>query len=180
MWRLSTAFYFVLEETMAPCVCKRVKSLIPDEMFGSPLLRCIPEGRWQNLQWKLRQQSAICCNSLGLFRDYGLNYIFLGIKLFQDRTLKLSASVRKRISWHLTKLIQLIQTIFISNFSIRCLIEFQQMAFAVPIFSEGFGSWLYFYCLFCLFFSAFFFFCYTVVSLSWNSLMLNFSVKLQI
>ena len=26
--------------------------------------------------------NAICCNSLGLFRDYGLNHIFLGIKLF--------------------------------------------------------------------------------------------------
>ena len=29
-----------------------------------------------NLQWKLRQQSTICWNSLGLFRDYGLNYIY--------------------------------------------------------------------------------------------------------
>ena len=30
----------------------------------------------QNLPGKLGQQSAICWNSLGLFRDYGLNYIF--------------------------------------------------------------------------------------------------------
>ena len=31
---------------------------------------------WQNLPGKLGQQSDICWNSLGLFRDYGLNYIF--------------------------------------------------------------------------------------------------------
>ena len=30
----------------------------------------------QNLPGKLGQQSAICWNSLGLFRDYGLNQIF--------------------------------------------------------------------------------------------------------
>ena len=31
---------------------------------------------------KIRTANAICLNSLGLFRDYSLNYIFLGIKLF--------------------------------------------------------------------------------------------------
>ena len=31
---------------------------------------------------KIRTASAICWNYLGLFRDYGLEYIFLGIKLF--------------------------------------------------------------------------------------------------
>ena len=31
---------------------------------------------------KIRTANAICWNSLGLFRDYGLNHIFLGIKLF--------------------------------------------------------------------------------------------------
>jgi hypothetical protein len=36
----------------------------------------------QNLYWKLRQQSAICWNSLGLFRDYSLNCIFSGVELF--------------------------------------------------------------------------------------------------
>ena len=30
----------------------------------------------QNLHGKLEQQSAICWNSLGLFRDYSLNDIF--------------------------------------------------------------------------------------------------------
>ena len=30
----------------------------------------------QNLPGKLEQQSAICWNSLGLFRDYSLNDIF--------------------------------------------------------------------------------------------------------
>ena len=31
---------------------------------------------------KIGTANAICWNSLGLFRDYGLNHIFLGIKLF--------------------------------------------------------------------------------------------------
>ena len=31
---------------------------------------------------KIGTANAICWNSLGLFRDHGLNYIFLGIKLF--------------------------------------------------------------------------------------------------
>ena len=57
----------------------------------------------QNLPGKLGQQSAICWKSLGLFRDYGLIF-------FQDRKLKLSACVWKRISWNLTKF-QLIQLI---------------------------------------------------------------------
>ena len=34
----------------------------------------------QNLPGKLGQQSTICWNSLGLSRDYGLNYIFFGNK----------------------------------------------------------------------------------------------------
>ena len=42
---------------------------------------------------KIRTASAICWNYLGLFRDYGLDHIFLGIFFFQDRKLKLSASV---------------------------------------------------------------------------------------
>ena len=36
----------------------------------------------QNLHWKLGQQSTICWNSLGLFRDYDLDHIFVGITLF--------------------------------------------------------------------------------------------------
>ena len=50
----------------------------------------------------------------------GLAHIF-----FQDRKLKFSASVWKRISWNLTKfeLNQLIWTISISIFSIGCLIK---------------------------------------------------------
>ena len=55
--------------------------------FGG--LMCLTFGMWmrqtregQNLPGKLEQQSAIWWNSLGLSRDYGLKYIFLGIKLF--------------------------------------------------------------------------------------------------
>ena len=88
----------------------------------------IPKDLLQNLTGKLGQQSAICWNSIGLFRDYGLNSIIFRNKtffVFQDRMLKLSASVWKRISWNLTKfqLIQVIQTIVITIFSISCLIE---------------------------------------------------------
>ena len=36
----------------------------------------------QNLHWKLGQQSAICWNSLCLFRDYGLYRIFFRNKTF--------------------------------------------------------------------------------------------------
>ena len=36
----------------------------------------------QNLYWKLGQQSAICWNSLGLFRDYGLSHVFFRNKTF--------------------------------------------------------------------------------------------------
>ena len=39
-------------------------------------------GEYQNLLGKLGQQSAICWNSLGLFRDYGLNYNFFRNKTF--------------------------------------------------------------------------------------------------
>ena len=39
-------------------------------------------GLSQNLYWKSGQQSAIFWNSLGLFRDYGLNHIFFRNKTF--------------------------------------------------------------------------------------------------
>ena len=72
---------------------------------------------------KIGTENVICWNSLDLFRDYGLNYIFFRNKTFcfQYRKLKLSASVWKRISWNLTKF-ELIQLIH-KNFSIGCLIE---------------------------------------------------------
>ena len=52
---------------------------------------------------KIRTASAIFWNYLGIFRDYGLKYIFFRNKtffVFQDRKLKLSVSVWKRISTH--------------------------------------------------------------------------------
>ena len=78
----------------------------------------------QNLPGKLGQQSSICWNSLGLFRDYGLNYILFRNNfffVFQDRKLKLSEFIWKSISWNLIKY-QLIQAIFIFIFCSRCLI----------------------------------------------------------
>ena len=48
----------------------------------------------QNLPGKLGQQSVICWNFLGLFREYGLNYIFYRI-FFHDRKLKLSATEKE-------------------------------------------------------------------------------------
>ena len=54
---------------------------------------------------KIGTANAICWNSLGLIRDYGLKHIFLGIKLKKFQ------------------LIQFMQTIFISIFSICCVTE---------------------------------------------------------
>ena len=80
-----------------------------------------------NLHFKIRTEGTSFWTYLGIFRDYSLKVFFLGIKLFcfQDRKLKFLASVWKRSSWNLMKfeLIELIQTIFISIFSICCLIE---------------------------------------------------------
>ena len=68
---------------------------------------CIVEG-WlmRGAGKKIGTANKICWNPLDLLRDYGLNYIFFRNKtfVFQDRKLKLSASVWKRISWNLTKL----------------------------------------------------------------------------
>ena len=62
-------------------------------------------GTYQNFPGKLRQQSAIYWNSPGLFRDYGLNYIFFRNKtLFvrQNKKLKFLASDWRKNSWNLT------------------------------------------------------------------------------
>ena len=47
---------------------------------------------------KIWTANSICWNSLGLFRDYGLNYIFLKNKIFvfQDRKMKYTASFKKK------------------------------------------------------------------------------------
>jgi hypothetical protein len=37
---------------------------------------------YQNRHWKLGHRSAVCWNYLGLFRDYGLDHIFLRNKTF--------------------------------------------------------------------------------------------------
>ena len=93
----------------------------------------------QNLPGKLGQPSAICWNSLGLFRDYGLNYIFFRNKTFLFFKIE---------SWNLKtfQLIQLGQTIFISIFSIRCLIELKfcevsRNSFQTDSKSFSFLSW---------------------------------------
>ena len=68
------------------------KSILRRYSRGNPL-RAQKEKRFldwwnswpkQNLHWKLGQQSAnaIWWNSLGLFRDFGLNYIFFRNKTF--------------------------------------------------------------------------------------------------
>ena len=59
------------------------------------LIVCI---HFQNLSWKLGQQTAICWNSIGLFKDYGLNHICSWNKTFfvsQYKKLKLSALFRQ-------------------------------------------------------------------------------------
>ena len=79
---------------------------------------------------KIKTANAICWNCLGLFRDYHLNYNFLGIKLFcfQDRQLKLLASVWKMILWNLTKF-QLNQTSDTKHGNEICLNELNELKF---------------------------------------------------
>ena len=85
----------------------------------------------QNLPGKLGQQSAIYWNSLGLCRDYGLNYIFFRNKTFlfnKIKKLKFLASVWKRISWNLTKF-QLNQTTDRKNENNNCLNQLNELKF---------------------------------------------------
>ena len=96
---------------------------------------------WQNLHWKLGQLAP----SFGCFLVYKRlrlkKYFCLGIKLFfvfQDRKLKLSESVWKRISINLSEfeVIQLIQAIVIFNLSIGCLIELKLCELSLNSFSN--------------------------------------------
>ena len=52
-----------------------------DKKMAGPQTRVL--GQHQKLHLKLRQQSAICWNSLALFRENGQNYIFFRNKTFQ-------------------------------------------------------------------------------------------------
>ena len=89
----------------------------------------------QNLPGKLGQQSSICWNSLGLFRDYGLNYIFLGIKLIcfvRQKAETFSICLKKNfVKPHKVPTHS-------NNF------YFHFLVFAVPIFSDGFAHLLKF------------------------------------
>ena len=89
----------------------------------------------QNLPGKLGQQSSICWNSLGLFRDYGLNYI-----LFRDKTYLFF----KMENWNFQHLFEkeFRETSQFSTHSNNFYFHF--LAFAVPIFSEGFAHLLKF------------------------------------
>ena len=100
---------------------------------------------------KIRTASAIFWNYLDIFRDYGLKNIFFRNKtffVFQDRKLKLSASVWKRILWNLTKfqLIQLIQQLLFPFFlsvvwlSWNCM-RFHQFFFLTDAENFSFLSW---------------------------------------
>ena len=117
--------------------------------------------RWkQNLPGKLGQQSAICLNSLGLFRDYGLNYIFVFnsfssfrqflfpffqnvvwlseilwgfTKFFFKQMLKISAFYLEKQNSFIPKKYNLGRSLYIGQESSN------RWCFAVPNFSEGFG-----------------------------------------
>ena len=81
----------------------------------TPIFRLHPPS--QKLYWKLGQQSAICWNSLGPFKDYGLNHIYLEIffLFFKIESWNFQHLFEKefRESSQKFQLIQLIQTIFI-------------------------------------------------------------------
>ena len=57
-------------------------SLLGHELRSRFWITCKYWSWGQNRRWKLGQQSTIFWNYLSLFRDYGLDHIFLGIKLF--------------------------------------------------------------------------------------------------
>ena len=81
-----------------------------------------PASKDQNLPWKLGQQIPSFGSLLAYLETTAKKIFSLGIKLFfdQDRKLKLSASVWRRISWNLTKF-QLNQTIDRKNENNNCL-----------------------------------------------------------
>ena len=69
-----------LEKSSMPNQCKKQSKIMSLLFFVTV--------RTQNRHWKLSHRSAICWNYLGLFRDYGLDHIFLRNKtfiVFQDR-----------------------------------------------------------------------------------------------
>ena len=99
-----------IEKTIYTAMCKKSIDLSSRQrlklVWFSSERKFLFSGRSQNLPWKLGQQSATCWNSFGLFRDYKLNYIFLGIKLFfvfYNKKLNLLTSFWKRVLWNLTK-----------------------------------------------------------------------------
>ena len=68
------------------CFFKSMYSLVLSNilllLFGRAKCQIPCRTTCQNLREKLGQQRAICWNSLGLFRDFGLNYIFFRNKTF--------------------------------------------------------------------------------------------------
>ena len=87
---------------------------------------------------KIRTTSAIFWNYLGIFRDYDQNlYFWKYVKLFvfQDRMLKLSASVWKIILWNLTKF-PLNQTTDWKNGNKNCLNELNELKFCEAVLSK--------------------------------------------
>ena len=103
---------------------------ITTRIMPTTLLLAHPDLKSQRHLWVWKHSVSGSHISLSQypFRDYGLDHILFRNKMFlnfQDRKLKVSVSIRKKILWNLTKfqLFQLIQKIFIFIFSISCLIE---------------------------------------------------------
>ena len=104
---------------------------------------------FSKLSLKIGTANAICWNSLGLFsklwvaksNSHTRDFIFFRNKIFQDRKLTLSASVLIKKNFEKSQLIQLIETIFISIFCIRCLIELK----FCEVSQNSFSNW---WCMF--------------------------------
>ena len=111
LWKLEFSRPFVLNKIQACNICCWYKSSNLSRYLWAQLasqLSCL----CQNLPGKMGQQSAICWNSFGLFRDYGLNYNFLGIiffMFFKIESWNFQHLFEISISWTLVKF-QLIQT----------------------------------------------------------------------
>ena len=80
---------------------------------------------------KIGTANAICWNSLGLFRDYSLNYIFFRNKtflFFKIESWNFQHLFEKKISWNLTQF-QLNQTRDRKNGNKNCLNELNELKF---------------------------------------------------
>ena len=132
--RFSWRFLHVVHASCGQAIYQQSSVFGVQFVFTALLVQCPHySGKWfiPKPSLKIRTANAICWNSLGLFIDYGLNYIFVRNKtflFFEIESWKLLASVWKLILWNLTKF-QLNQTTKRKNRNSNCLNELNELKF---------------------------------------------------